>query len=317
VFTSLGIPQYSAQGKIVADLAIAGDLNQPLELQATGGAKCEGCTVFFKEAVLADNLSATAKFGDGRLDIEKFSAVMCKGKVSGNFRADVNEDKAMKFRGRVLAVNVNFPEFHSVLTAREQKATAGTFTASFNFNGQRNGTGTFNGEGMIFFDDADISVLPAIPQIFASAGLSQYEPLRMSDAEAIFTTAGPVVTIKSGHISNRFAAIEFEPGATIDVHTKQIDGYVVAAPLNQIAGAVEGLPIINIFARLKDRLMRLRVKGNWADPPGKLIKKEPIKDLKESTVGFIRDVVKGGGQLGRGVLDGLGGLFKTNENKNK
>jgi hypothetical protein len=223
----------------------------------------------------------------------------------------------MEFRGRVLAVNVNFPEFHSVLAAQEQKATMGTFTASYDFSGQRNGTRTLNGEGLIFCDDADVSVLPAIPQIFASAGLSQYELLRMSDAEAAFKTSGSVVTIERGHISNNFAAIEFEPGGTIDLHARQIDGYVVAAPLSQIAGALEGLPIINIFARMKDKLMRLRVKGNWADPPGKLITKEPVKDLKESTVGFIQDVVKGGGQFGRGMLDKLGGLFKTNEDKNK
>jgi hypothetical protein len=316
-FAAMGMPQCAVEGRLVADLALVGHLNKPLELQADGSAKLDGCTLFFREGTLADKLTATAKFGGRRLDIEQFDAALCKGRVSGYFHADVNENQRMEFRGRVLAVNVNFPEFHSVLAAQEQKATMGTFTASYDFSGQRNGTRTLNGEGLIFCDDADVSVLPAIPQIFASAGLSQYELLRMSDAEASFKTSGSVVTIERGHISNNFAAIEFEPGGTIDLHARQIDGYVVAAPLSQIAGALEGLPIINIFARMKDKLMRLRVKGNWADPPGKLITKEPVKDLKESTVGFIQDVVKGGGQFGRGMLDKLGGLFKTNEDKNK
>jgi hypothetical protein len=316
-FTSLGIPHYSAKGKIVADVAIVGDLNKPLGLRATGSVKCEQCTVFFKKAVLADNLSATGKLRDRRLDIDQFSAQMCKGKVSGYFYADANDGGALKFRGRVLAVNVNFPELDSVLTASKQKAKAGTFTASFKFNGQRNNGGTLNGEGLMFFDDADVSVLPAIPQIFAAAGLSHFEPLRMSDAEAEFTTGGPIVTIKSGHISNSYAAIEFEPGGTINLKTKQIDGYVVAAPLSQITGAIEGLPIIKIFARWKDKLIRLHVKGNWTEPPGKLITKESIKDLKDSTVGFLEDVVKGGGQFGRGMLDKIGGLFKSGENKSK
>ena len=317
VFATMGIPQYALEGRLLADLALAGHLNRLLELRADGSAQLDGCTLFFKEGTLADKVNATATFGGRRLDIEPFDAALCGGRVSGYFRADVSEDRRMEFRGRVLAVNVNFPEFLSVLTASAQKATRGTFTASYDFSGQRNGTRAFDGEGLMFFDDADISVLPAIPQIFASAGLSQYEPLRMSDAEAAFTTSGSVVTIESGHISNNFAAIEFEPGGTIDLHAKRIDGYVVAAPLSQIAGAVEGLPIINIFARMKDKLMRLRVKGDWADPPGKLITKEPIKDLKESTVGFIQDVVKGGGQFGRGILNRLGGLFKANENKSK
>ena len=316
-FAAMGMPQYAVEGRLVADMGLAGHLNKPLELQADGSAKLDGCTLFFKEGMLADKLTATVTFGGRRLDIEQFEAALCSGRVSGYFLADVNEDKRREFRGRILAVNVDFAEFVSVLTAKEQKTTGGKFTASYDFSGRRNGSSVLSGEGLIFCDDADVSVLPAIPQIFASAGLSQYEPLRMSDAEAAFKTSGSVVTVERGHISNRFAAIEFEPGGTIDLRARQIDGYVVAAPLSQIAGAIEGLPIIKIVARMKDKLMRLRVKGNWRDPPGKLITKEPVKDLKESTVGFLQDVVKGGGQFGRGIVDRLGGLFKTNENKGK
>jgi len=317
LFARLGKPQYSAEGRVVADLTIAGRLNEPLGLQANGNIKLDKCALLFKEAVLASNLMTEAKFDGGRLDVENYEAAMCDGRVSGYFHADVNEGRQVTFRGRVLAVSVNFPQFSSVLTAKAKTAAQGTFTASYAFAGQRNGTGIFNGDGLIFFDDADVSILPAIPQMFASAEMSQYEPLKMSDVEAMFTTIGPVVTIHSGHISNNFAAIEFEPGATIDLQARQIDGYVVVAPLSQIASAIEGLPIINIFAHVKDKLMRLHVNGNWSDPPGKLITKEPVKDLKESTIGFFQDVVKGGGQFGRGVLNRLGGLFKTNENKSQ
>lgn len=317
LFARLGKPQYSAEGRVVADLTIAGRLNEPLGLQANGSVKLDKCALLFKEAMLASNLVTEAKIDGRRLDIESYEAAMCEGKVSGYFHADVNEGRQVTFRGRVLVVNVNFPQFSSVLTAKAKKAAQGTFTASYAFAGQRNGTRIFNGDGLIFFDDADVSILPAVPQMFASAEMSQYEPLKMSDVEATFTTMGPVVTIHSGHISNNFAAIEFEPDATIDLQARQIDGYVVVAPLSQIAGAIEGLPIINIFARLKDKLMRLHVKGDWSAPPGKLITKEPVKDLKESTIGFFQDVVKGGGQFGRGILNRLGGLFKTDENKSK
>jgi hypothetical protein len=317
LFARLGKPQYSAEGRVAADLTIAGRLKEPLGLQVNGNIKLDKCALLFKEAVLAGNLVTEAKFNGGSLDIESYEAVVCDGRVSGHFHADVNEGRQATFRGRVLAVNVNFPQFSSVLTAKAKTAAQGTFTASYAFAGQRNGTGIFNGDGLIFFDDADVSILPAIPQMFASAEMSQYEPLKMSDVEAMFTTIGPVVTIHSGHISNNFAAIEFEPGATIDLQARQIDGYVVVAPLSQIASAIEGLPIINIFAHVKDKLMRLHVKGNWSDPPGKLITKEPVKDLKESTIGFFQDVVKGGGQFGRGVLNRLGGLFKPGENKGK
>ena len=316
-FAAMGMPHYSAKGKVLVDVAIAGDLNQPSGWEATGRIECNEGTVFFKNAVLADKLIATAKLDGRHLGIEDYQAAMCKGKVSGSFHADVNENERIEFRGHVLAVNVNFPEFISVLTAEARKAAGGTFTASYNFAGQHSGTRTLNGEGLIFFDDADVSVLPLIPHIFAAVGLSQYEPLRTSDAEAAFKTSGSIATLQSGHIANNFAAIEFEPGGTIDLQAKQIDGYVVAAPLGQLAGAIESLPIVKILARIKDKLMRLHVKGDWSDPPGKLITKEPVKDLKESTVGFFQDVVKGGGQFGRGIVDRLGGLFKTGEKKSQ
>lgn len=309
-FAAIGLPRYAAQGRVIADMALDGELNKPFGLQADGSVTLDGCTLFFKEGTLADKLVGTAKFRGRRLDIEQFEAAMCKGRVSGYFHADANEEKQTAFRGRALVVNVSFPELISVLRAKPQDTTIGTFTASYDFTGHRNGANTFDGEGLVFFDDADVSVLPGIPQIFASAGLSQYEPLKMSDAEAAFKTSGSVVTIETGHISNNFAGVEFEPGGTIDLRTRQIDGYVVAAPLSKIAGAIEGLPVISIFAHMKDKLMRLHVKGNWADPPGNLITKEPVKDLKESTVGFVQDVVKGSGQFGKSMLDKIGGLFK-------
>jgi hypothetical protein len=159
--------------------------------------------------------------------------------------------------------------------------------------------------------------LPVIPTIFRFIGLSSIEPLKMSDVEAEFQNVGPVVTIDSGHIANLFAAVEIEPGATVDLQTEQIDGYVVAAPLNKITGLIEKLPIIEIFANLKDKLIRLRVKGNWSEPPSKLISKTPIKDIKDSTLGFIQDTAKTGGQFGKGLLDLFGGLLNTNKNKNK
>lgn len=317
LFARIGKPQLSGEGKVVADLTIAGLLKEPLGLQVNGNVKLDKCTLLYKEAVLASNLVTEAKLDNRRLDVENYEASVCEGKVSGYFHVDVNEGRLAMFRGRILAVNVNFPQFSSVLTAKAKTAAQGTFTASYAFAGQRNGTTILNGDGLIFFDDADVSILPAVPQMFASAEMSQYEPLKMSDVEATFTNIGPVVTIHSGHISNNFAAVEFEPDATVDVQARQIDGYVVVAPLRQIAGAIEGLPIIRVFARVKDKLMRLHVKGDWSDPPGKLVTKEPVKDLKESTIGFFQDVIKGGGQFGRGILNKIGGLFKGDENKSQ
>jgi len=144
------------------------------------------------------------------------------------------------------------------------------------------------------------------------------ESITRERAKKLFKADHANVQPHSGTQANlEVYASVLEPGATIDLQARQIDGYVVAAPLSQIAGAIEQLPVVRVFARVKDKLIRLRVKGDWADPPGKLVKKEPIKDLKESTVGFIQDVVKGSGQFGRGMLNRIGGLFKAKEDKSQ
>jgi hypothetical protein len=317
VFAALNASDLSAEGKLTADLTITGCLKEPAGLQPRGTVKLDEYVLFIKDKVLANNLNTVASFDGQSLNFDKFSAVMCNGRVSGAFYAKVEQKNFTEFRGRILAVNVNFPEFTSVLTGDAKKAARGTFTARYDFTGRPNDLKALNGEGLIVFYGADASVLPVIPQIFRFIGLSKYEPLKMSDVEAIFNTAGPVVTIKSGHIANSYAAIEFEPGGTVNLQTKRIDGYVVVAPLRQIAGAIENLPVINIFANLKDKLMRLHVKGHWSDPPPKLIKKEPIEDIRDATVGFIQDVVKTGGQFGQGMLDTLGTLFQKKQSKNK
>jgi hypothetical protein len=267
--------------------------------------------------MLADDLDLDARLDGQRLDVNEFKAIMCGGPVNGDFYAQVKGNQFVEYRGQVRAMDVNYPELTSVLTAGTKEAARGTFSGNYAFSGRENDPNALRGEGLIFLKDIDVSVLPVIPAIFRFIGLSSIEPLKMSDAEAKFQNAGPLVTIEGGHISNLFAAIEIEPGGTVNLHTEQIDGYVVAAPLNKITGLIEKLPIIDIFANLKDKLIRLRVKGNWSEPPSKLISKTPIKDIRDSTIGFIQDTARTGGQFGKGMIDLLNGLLRATKNINK
>jgi hypothetical protein len=91
----------------------------------------------------------------------------------------------------------------------------------------------------------------------------------------------------------------------------------VVAPLGQIDIILKRIPVVQIVANLKDKLTRLRVKGNWSDPPAKLITKEPISDIKDATVGFLQDVAKTGGQFSQGMLKGFGVFFPAREGQKK
>ena len=313
---ALNVPEVSAEGRVDAHLRVAGNLNKPSGIRSSGNVEWSQGVFFFQDMVLASDLMCKAQIDGQRLDVNEFTAMMCDGPINGKFHAEIKDERFIEYRGQVRAKNVNYPEFTSVLTANAKKVTDGSFSGNYDFSGLHDSK-SIHGEGLILMNDIDVSVLPVIPTVFQFLGLSRFEPLKMSDAEAKFHNVGPLVTIESGHVSNLFAAIEFESGGTIDLDTEQVDGYVVAAPLSQITGVIERLPIINIFAHLKDKLTRLRVKGHWSDPPRKLIKKEPLQDLKESTLGFIQDVARTGGHFGQGMIDGLNNLLEMNHKKNK
>jgi hypothetical protein len=316
-FTALNMPKASAEGQLGVDLKIEGNLDQPLGFHATGNVGLNSGTVFYGERVLAHNLTLAAQLEGRQLDVNELTTTMCEGSLKGAFHAEVQDDRFVEYRGQLQAKGVSYPELTSVLLTDANEASRGTLSGGYDFSGRFDDANSVHGKGAIFLDDVDVSILPVIPTVFQFLGLSQFTPLKTSDVEAKFDNAGPLVTIESGHVANTFAAVESEPGGTVNLSTEQVDGYIVAALLRQITGPIERLPIIDIFANLKNKLTRLRVKGRWTDPPSKLIKKEPIKDIKDSTLGFIQDVAKTGGQFGQGILDGLGSLLKTNNKKNK
>lgn len=297
IFAALNIPGISADGKLEADLTIIGCLKEPGGLEPNGIASFDGWTVVKDDKIITDNLATKADVKDKRFGFENITATVFGGNATGSVFVAIRQNQPTEFGGQVLTQNMSFVELTSVFGGPGKKATKGTVIFNYKFSGKDRDLQNLIGEGQVFLDDADISVIPVIPYIFKTIGLGQLEPLKMSDAECSFGTAGPVVTVKSARIANRLAAIRAEPGGTINLQTKQINIYVKAVMLKQIDAIVKQVPIINIIDNIKDKLTRLNIRGKWSDPPSKLIKKEPIKDIKEATVGFFQDVINSGGQI--------------------
>jgi hypothetical protein len=147
-------------------------------------------------------------------------------------------------------------------------------------------------------------------------GLKKLDYLKMSDAECTFTMTGPIVKIKSAHIANSFAAVEFEPGGTVDLQTGQVEMYAMAVPLKQIEDVAQRVPFLDALLNLKKNLTRFYIRGHWSSPPAKLITKTPVKDVKEGTIDFVKDVVRGGGQFGQELLKRFESLMPAGQNKN-
>ena len=317
VLIALNMPGVSAEGSVAADLTIAGRLNEPSGLQSNGNVKFDEFVLFVKDKVLANNLVTTAKLDGQRFSFDEFSAVVCNGPVNGSIYIEPKQNQPLKISGQFSAQKMNFVELTSILGGPGGKGTKGSVTLSYNFTAEGKSLQGISGDGQIFLDDADITILPIIPYIFSNIGLAKLDPLRMADAECMFSMNGPNVQIKSAHIANPYAAIVAEPGGTINIQTKNVEMYVKAVPLEKIESLIRQLPVLDIFFNLKDKLTRLYISGNWSEPPAKLITKRPIEDIREGTVGFLQDVVKNGGQISQTMLKGFGVLFKAIDKSDK
>ncbi len=314
---ALNIPKLSAEGKLEADLAITGRLKGPKGLKSDGKISFDGWTVLKDDKIIASNLITEGIVKDRRLDFESIVANVCNGSFAGSLYIEDLQDQPTEFGGQVLAQKLSFIDVTDILGGPGRKATKGTVTFSYNFSGKGGDSQNLVGEGQIFLDDADITVIPIVPLVFNTVGLAQLDPLKISDAECTFTTVGPVMNIKSAHVANSVVAIKAQPGGTINLQTEQIDIYVITALLGKIGDIIRDMPIINIFANLKDRLIRLHVRGRWSDPSSKLITKEPIQDIKETTVGFLQDVLKNGGQITQETLKRFRNSSKPPEEADK
>ena len=317
VFAALGIQNISTEGKLIADVTVTGFLNEPWGLHSNGRIEFNNWNVFINDKIFANNLHTTARLDDQKINFEEVRANVYDGPVIGSVYIETEENKLTAINGRFSGESISFIELTSLLSGQDKKAAKGTVTLNYNFTSKGNNLQSLSAEGQIILNDADITVIPVIPHIFNTLGLSKINPVKLSDTECTFTMAGSVVKIQSAHIANPFGAIEIEQGGTIDLQTGQLDMYVIAVPLRQLYGIVKKAPVADIVFNLRDKLSRFYLRGHWSSPPAKLITKTPIKDIKEGTVGFFQDVARNGGNFGQEMIKGFKTLLSIGQPKKK
>ena len=133
----------------------------------------------------------------------------------------------------------------------------------------------------------------------------------MTDAACTFTKTGSVITIREAKARSKYGAIVVEPGGIVDLKKNSIDIYVVAVPVRALRGLLEKIPFMSIITTPTDKLTRIRVEGNLSDPPNKLIKKQPFRDVAAGTVSFFKEVLKTGGDLSKTTADSTHSLFES------
>ncbi|MCK5640507.1 MAG: AsmA-like C-terminal domain-containing protein, partial [Gammaproteobacteria bacterium] len=186
---------------------------------------------------------------------------------------------------------------------RPGKITTGKATLEYFYTAEKMDLDSFSGHGSLSIDNADMLPTPLLSKIFKSVGLADNELKATSDATMAFTTKGPLLTINQAYCTNQHGAIVVEPGGTINLQEHALDMHITAIHFRKLGDFIRKLPVLRLFAGFKDKLMRLRIEGQWSDPPSKLIKKEPAKDVRDGVVDFFMQIAQSSGQLTEPMLN--------------
>jgi hypothetical protein len=159
----------------------------------------------------------------------------------------------------------------------------------------------FHLNALLMAENVDVEVNPLFFDIFSALDVRPASARGTTDLAAAFHMDYPILTIDKARLANRSSAMIIEPDGTMDLKTGQLDFYVVGGRLDNIR-----LGLLRPAKKFSTQLRRLRVRGNWADPPEALIHKELLADLAGGTVGFFSECIKVGGDFGQEILHFFG-----------
>ena len=308
ILAALNVPFLSkAEGKIDGKMGLRGGLAAPSAVRPSGTIALADWSVSSPHGLLIKGLSGEVRF-DGRAPagaVAELSAESCSGQVKAALTANVLADGSLRYRGRVNAEKVSFDELPKVLSG-VQKTRKGTLQFAYAFDGYTRTPGGPAQRGYVYLTDADLADVPLLTALFRLMGLTQLDALQATDVEATFTMKGLVATVSQARLANAVAAIDVEPGGHMDIGTHRLDLYAIAAPIKQIQDFLGSIPLVGLVVRLKDKLTRVHIRGDWDAPPASLISKQPLDDIAEGTVGFLRGVAFTGGRLGKSLSKTFG-----------
>ena len=156
-------------------------------------------------------------------------------------------------------------------------------------------------------------MMPIVQKIIRTVSRNGSKAHKNTDAIGTFEIAESTVTFQKARLANDWVAIDALPGATLDLETGRVDGYVIVAPIKQISEGLHAIPVVNLFANFTDQLTCLRVQGIRSDVSGIKITKEPLRDVAKGTLDFFKGVAGTGGDFIKGMADSPGVLLKGKE----
>ncbi len=295
--SAMGIPaDWNGFGQVDANLMVKGDVGDIESLWPQGDIKLSDWTITNNENGIGSQMNARLNLSKRRFVLKVSKATVLDGTFESNFYIDIRKSQPAAYGGDVLWRKINLARFTEI-APKSKKLSSGNGFLKLQLYGDINSPDDLRAYGIAFIDDADLWRLPVISEVFKIFGKIDYNLGGLSDAEVVFRLWGPRMTIERGHISNNFSAIEAEQGGKINFKRNHIDIYIVGLGLKGLDKIIAEIPVVNWFAHIKNKFVRLRLEGNWSEPASKLITKQPITDIKEASIGFYADVVKSGGDI--------------------
>ncbi len=260
---------------------------------------------------------------DGELSSAHFNASlspMGKLVLSADVEADIYDGQA-QLQAQAMLPPTGSPQFNVSATAADVDLLALTTAwqfdtpqegtlASLRVNASGSSTRSLDGlkaNGLFFLDDMTVvpdSILDTILDAISPESITQ----ERSDVQAVFSMAGPVVTIHSGIIGGEMISLDIEADSTINVRTHELNGVAVVVIMREISQLADFVPMLGILNDFGNGLKRWQVTGTWDEPIAVPL---PVDLLANKGLKFLDSIGPSGGHLRMLMLVPMRSIFDT------
>ncbi len=301
------------QGHAEGTLQAKGNLNQINSLLPTGQIQLTQGEILFDEETKSQNIEVDFKLEQSKIEINITQADFLGGQVQGHVNLNFQPGTSFQYGGVIYGYRCELEQVSDYWDL-PQKLQKGSVTLEYTFDSHWESQKMLNGQGHLFFDDADLWRIPIISHIYQLTTTSKKND-NESDSSIAFEHQGPEIKITHAQMASQLVALRTENGGKINLDSGEIDFYIIVAPLAQVENLLAKVPIVDLLLNLKSKLIRFRIKGHIQDDPILLVKKEPIKDVSEGITEFISGVLNLGGELGGGLIQQVEKIIQPTQNQ--
>ncbi len=237
---------------------------------------------------------------ENSIELDRLVARLGGGRVIVTGRADKAPDGQWRATGRVVAAKVDLGQLKMCISGGERGILTGMMDARMGLADANGPSGT----GMAFLEGAELSGAPMATTLLGSAGMQKTDNLGNTSVNGLFHFRGTAFVFDQARLSLPLAAVDIEPGATVDVSTGRFEGVAVVVLFDRARNGLKMLPVVGLMMDLTEHFSRFRVRGSWQNNDN--VEVTPAAgDVTGQTKKFLSAAATGRVGLGHGILDVL------------